>query len=136
LVKRGGRPARLRLAFWTMVAGIAGTLLAIAGAPTLVFALVGLWIFASTSGQSLGLTVLQEIAPGDARGLSVSIASLVNIGIGLAVGAALPPWILDHVLGDPAQVGAAVTIVALPCALASTWLYRTSLRALVRSEAA
>ena len=95
-----------------------------------------LWIFASTTGQSLGLTVLQEIAPGDARGLSVSLASLVNIGIGLALGAYLPALILDHVLHDPARVAAAVTIVALPCALVSTWLYRASLKALVRSEAA
>jgi MFS family permease len=136
MVRRGGLAARLRLALWTMAAGIAATLFVVAGAPALVFAFVGLWIFASTAGQSLGLTVLQEVAPGDARGLSVSLASLVNIGIGLALGAALPALILDHVLGDPTQVGAAVTIVALPCALASTWLYRTSLQALVRSEPA
>ncbi len=136
MVKRGGRPARLRLALICMIFGVVGTLVVAAPVPAVVFAMAGLWIFASTTGQSLGLTVLQEVAPGDARGLSVSLASLINIGVGLALGAALPALILEHVLGDPAKVGQAVTMVALPCALASTWLYQRALKALRALEPA
>jgi predicted MFS family arabinose efflux permease len=132
LVRRGGRPARLRLSVAAMAVGIFATLLVVAPAPSVVFLMAAIWICASTTGQSLGLTLLAELAPGDARGLSVSLASLINIGIGLAAGAAAPALIMDHVLHDPTKVGAAVTLAALPCALASTLLYRVSLGALRR----
>jgi len=129
MVKRGGASSRLILAVGAMVVGVMATLFALASSPILVFALAGFWIFASTTGQSVGITVLQELAPGDARGLSVSIVSLVNIGLGLALGAALPALILQQVLHNPTAVGAAITIVALPCAILATLLYRVALTA-------
>ncbi|HEY2358405.1 MAG TPA: MFS transporter [Phenylobacterium sp.] len=129
MVKRGGAASRLVLAVGAMLIGIASTLFVFAPSPPLVFVLGGLWIFASTTGQSVGITVLQELAPGDARGLSVSIVSLINIGLGLALGAALPAVILEHVLHDPTAVGAAITAVALPCAIVATLLYRSALAA-------
>ena len=122
MAARGGGPSRLRLAVAAMVLGVVASLFVLAPSPAIVFALAGLWIFASTTGQTLGLTVLQELAPGDARGLSVSLASLVNIGIGLALGAALPALVLEHLLHSSTQVGAAITIVALPCAVVSLLL--------------
>jgi MFS family permease len=122
-VRAGGSASRLRVAIALMVAGVACTLLAAAPGPPVVFALAGGWMLASTAGQSLGITVIQEVAPGDARGLAMSIGSLVNIGVGLALGAALPALILDHVLKDPKAVGEAVTLVALPCAILATGLY-------------
>lgn len=134
MVKRGGASSRLVLAAGVMVVGVLSTLVVAAPAAPVVFALAGLWIFASTTGQSVGITALQELAPGDARGLSVSIVSLVNIGLGLALGAALPALILDHVLHDPKAVGAAVTAVALPCAIVATWLYRVALSAARKHE--
>jgi MFS family permease len=129
MVKRGGASSRLILAVGAMLGGVVSTLFVLAPAPALIFALAGVWIFASTTGQSVGITVLQELAPGDARGLSVSIVSLINIGLGLALGAALPALILEHVLHNPTAVGAAITAVALPSALLATWLYRTALAA-------
>jgi MFS family permease len=129
MAKRGGASARLILAVGAMLGGVLSTFFVLAPAPVVVFALAGLWIFASTTGQSIGITVVQELAPGDARGLSVSIVSLINIGLGLALGAALPALILEHVLHDPTAVGAAITAVALPSAILATWLYRTALAA-------
>ncbi len=129
MVKRGGASSRLTLAVVTMLGGVLSTLLVFAPGPAAVFALAGFWIFASTTGQCIGITVVQELAPGDARGLSVSIVSLINIGLGLALGAALPALILEHVLHDPAAVGAAITAVALPCAIVAVLLYRTALAA-------
>jgi len=130
MVIRGGPPARLRLAVMTTAVGVIGALLVAAPGPAAVFAMAGLWMLASTTGQSMGITVVQDVAPGEARGLAASLISLVNIGAGLALGAYLPPLILDHVLGDPTAVGAAVTIVALPCAIASTGLYAFALNRL------
>ena len=127
MVKRGSGSSRLRLAVGVMVIGVVATLFIIAPSPGVVFAFAGLWIFASTTGQAVGITVLQEIAPGDARGLSVSIVSLINIGIGLALGAELPALVLEHVLHDPTKVGTAITIVALPAAILATLLYRVAL---------
>jgi MFS family permease len=127
MVIRGGPSARLRLAVATMAVGVIGALLVAAPGPAAVFALVGIWMLASTTGQSMGITVVQEVAPGEARGLAASLVSLVNIGGGLALGAALPPFILDHVLHDPKAVGLAVTLVALPCAILSTALYAVAL---------
>ena len=128
MVKRGGGSSRLRLAVVVMIGGTIATLIVLAPATAVVFALAGFWIFASTTGQTIGITVLQEVAPGDARGLSLSIVSLVNIGIGLALGAALPALILERVLHDPTAVGAAISIVALPCAAVSTILYGVAMR--------
>lgn len=129
MVRRGGAASRLNLAVWAMVLGILSTLVAIAPTPALIFLCGGVWIFASTTGQAVGITVLQEMAPADARGLSVSIVSLINIGLGLALGAALPALILERVLHDPKAVGAAITLVALPCAVVATVLYRVALAA-------
>ena len=127
MAANGGGPSRLRLAIGAMLIGIVSTVFVVAPSPPAVFALAGLWIFASTTGQTLGLTVLQELAPGDARGLSVSLASLIIIGVGLSLGAALPALILEHVLKSFTAIGAAVTIVALPAAIAALLLYRTAL---------
>jgi MFS family permease len=127
MAKRGGASARLILAVGAMLGGVLSTFFVLAPGPTAVFALAGFWIFASTTGQSIGITVVQELAPGDARGLSVSIVSLINIGLGLALGAALPALILEHVLHNPTAVGAAITAVALPSAILATWFYRTAL---------
>jgi MFS family permease len=135
MVVRGGPPARLRLAVMTTAVGVIGALLVVAPGPAAVFAMAGLWMLASTTGQSMGITVVQDVAPGEARGLAASLISLVNIGAGLALGAYLPPLILDHVLGDPAAVGPAVTIVALPCAIASTGLYAMALSRLRKTRA-
>lgn len=123
LAKRLGASSRLLLPLGAMAVGVMGALPVLASSPPLVFLLAGLWIFASTTGQSIGITVLQEMAPGDARGLAVSLVSLLNIGLGLALGAALPALVLERVLRDPKAVGAAITIVALPCALAAVILY-------------
>jgi MFS family permease len=136
MVRRGGASSRLILAVVAMLVGIVSTLFVVAPSPALVFILAGLWIFASTTGQSIGITVLQELAPGDARGLSVSIVSLINIGLGLALGAALPALILEHVLHNPTAVGAAITAVALPCAIVATLLYRSALAAARRVDKA
>jgi MFS family permease len=129
MVRRGGASSRLTLAVLAMMVAVVATLFGFATSPVLVFAFAGLWIFGSTTGQSVGITVLQELAPGDARGLSISIVSLVNIGLGLALGAALPALILEHLLHNPTAVGVAITIVALPSAILATLLYRVALAA-------
>ena len=92
--------------------------------------IVGIWILASTSGQMAGLTVLQEVAPNEIRGLSVSIASLLNIGLGLALGAALPTLVAKYLLADTQAVGSAMTLVALPSAIVSILLYRRAMKTL------
>ncbi|MEO8115974.1 MAG: MFS transporter, partial [Phenylobacterium sp.] len=129
MVKRGGASSRLILAVGAMLGGVVSTLFVLAPGPSFVFALAGVWIFASTTGQAIGITVLQELAPADARGLSVSIVSLINIGLGLALGAALPALVLERVLHSSTAVGAAITIVALPCAVVATVLYGVALAA-------
>ncbi|HEY3948912.1 MFS transporter [Phenylobacterium sp.] len=135
MVLRGGRPARLTLAVWAMVLGALSTLFVVAPSPAFVYLLAGGWLLGSTTGQSVGMTLLQEVVPGDARGLSVSLVSLINVGLGLALGAALPALLVEHLFHDPKSVGAAVTIVTLPCALAALWLYRLALVAARRAAA-
>jgi MFS family permease len=134
VARRRGASARLILPVAAMLLGVLSTLFVFAPGPAVVFGFAGLWIFASTTGQAIGITALQEMAPGDARGLSVSIVSLINIGAGLALGAALPAMILDHVLHDPKAVATAITCVALPCAIVSTFLYRMALAAARKSD--
>jgi hypothetical protein len=65
--------------------------------------------------------------PNEIRGLSVAVSSLINIGLGLALGAALPALVMEHVIHDAQAVGTAMTLVALPAAIASTLLYRRAL---------
>jgi MFS family permease len=129
MVKRGDGSSRLKLAVVALIGGTLSALCILIPLPFVVFACAGIWLFASTTGQTIGITVLQEVAPGDARGLSLSIVSLINIGIGLALGAALPALILEHLLHDPKAVAAAITIVALPSAILATLLYGVALAA-------
>jgi len=117
----------LKLAYVTLIVGTIGTLVAAAPSAALIFSLVGVWILASTSGQAAGLTILQEIVPNEIRGLSVSISSLVNIGLGLALGAALPALVVEYILHDTQAVGLAMTLVALPAAIVSILLYRRAM---------
>lgn len=133
LVRRGVQNARLKLAYVTLMVGAVGTLVFAAPAPLWVLSLVGIWILASTSGQTAGLTVLQEVAPNEIRGLSVSISSLVNIGLGLALGAALPTLVEKYLLHDTQAVGSAMTLVALPSAILSILLYRRAMTTLDRT---
>ena len=127
LVRLGIDKARLKLAYVTLIVGTIGTLVAAAPSAALIFSLVGVWILASTSGQAAGLTILQEIVPNEIRGLSVSISSLVNIGLGLALGAALPALVVEYILHDTQAVGLAMTLVALPAAIVSILLYRRAM---------
>lgn len=136
LVRRGVEKARLKLAYVTLIVGAIGTLVVAAPSPLLVFLLVGIWILASTSGQTAGLTVLQEVTPNEIRGLSVSIASLLNIGLGLALGAALPTLVAKYLLEDTQAVGLAMTLVALPAAIVSILLYRRAMTTLDKAVAA
>jgi hypothetical protein len=48
-----------------MLAERRGTLYVLAPGPAVVYALVGLWMLASTAGQSMRISVEQQIAPGD-----------------------------------------------------------------------
>ena len=127
LVRRGVEKGRLKLAYFTLIVGAIGTLVAAAPVAGLVFLLVGVWILASTSGQAAGLTILQEMVPNEIRGLSVSISSLVNIGLGLALGAALPAAVGLYILHDTQAMGLAMTLVALPAAVLSILLYRRAM---------
>ena len=127
LVRLGIDKARLKLAYVTLIVGTIGTLVAAAPAAASIFSLVGVWILASTSGQAAGLTILQEVVPNEIRGLSVSISSLVNIGLGLALGAALPALVVEYILHDTQAVGLAMTLVALPAAIVSILLYRRAM---------
>jgi MFS family permease len=130
LVRRGVAKARLKLAYVMLFVGAFGTLVAAAPAAALIFSLVGVWILASTSAQAAGLTILQEVAPNEIRGLSVSISSLVNIGLGLALGAALPALVVVYVLHDTQAVGLAMTVVALPAAIVAILSYRRAMQRL------
>ena len=58
--------------------------------------------------------------------MSVSLVALINVGLGLALGAALPALVMETVLHDPKAVGAAISIVALPCAAGAIVLYRVA----------
>jgi MFS family permease len=127
LVRLGIEKARLKLAYFTLIIGAIGTLVTAAPTAPLIFSCVGVWILASTSAQAAGLTILQEMVPNEIRGLSVSISSLVNIGLGLALGAALPAAVGVYILHDPQAVGLAMTLVALPAAIVSILLYRRAM---------
>jgi len=127
LVRRGIEKARLKLAYFMLIVSAIGTLVAAAPTAGLIFSCVGVWILASTSAQAAGLTILQEMVPNEIRGLSVSISSLVNIGLGLALGAALPAAAGVYILHDPRAVGPAMTLVALPAAMLAILLYRRAM---------
>ena len=128
MVRRGGGTSRLRLAVLAAMIACLATLVAFAQSAPVVAILTGLWTFASTSGQTVGITVMQETAPNDARGISISIVSLINIGVGLVLGAALPAVLMEHVLHSSTAVGAAITLVALPFSVVSAALYAVALR--------
>ncbi|ATW03379.1 MFS transporter [Sphingorhabdus sp. YGSMI21] len=91
-----------------------------------VFSVVGTVMFAT----------LQAIVPPQMRGSSISLTLILNTLIGAACGPLLIATVTEHVLGDAAQVGWSIAIVAIPSLLIGSALYAIAWQGMIRARLA
>jgi pimeloyl-ACP methyl ester carboxylesterase len=109
--------------------GMAGSLplaaLLVASADA-VFSVTGIIMFAT----------LQTIVPPRMRGSAISLTLVLNTLIGATLGPLAIASLTQRVLGDPAQVGWSIALVAVPCLAAGIALFLLARRNMLRAVAA
>jgi MFS family permease len=75
---------------------------------------LGLWTFGSGLGAISGVAAIQNLVPGEYRGVGIALVAFCNTLLGLGLGPSVIAWITDRVLRDPALVGLAITLAAVP----------------------
>jgi hypothetical protein len=91
--------------------------------PGFVLAGLGLWTFASALGGIGGIAALQEIVPNELRGVSISVLAFCNTLLGLGFGPTAVALVTERGFGEPAAVGAAISVVVAPAGLIACLLF-------------
>ncbi|MGB6485964.1 MAG: MFS transporter [Steroidobacteraceae bacterium] len=137
VARRGGERARMTLALAAVSIGLLGALIGFARSPLEALVCFGLWTTTASAAETLGITVLQSVIPGEIRGVGNALVSFANMMIGLAGGTTLTAVLTDHVFHDPRSVGKSMGVVLVPAALAALALFsrvRTKCQKLAVSE--
>ena len=77
---------------------------------------------------AVGITTVQDVLPGEARGLGISFIAFCNTILGLGLGPTFVAVTTEHVYGDPVAVGLGISSVALPFTLIAALLFWTARR--------
>jgi len=117
--RRRGEQARITIAFGAILVGLGGSAIALAANTTQVLLCFVTWTAMASMSESLGIAVIQAVVPNEVRGVGVALTSLCNMLLGLALGTTLTALLTDHVFRDPRAVGASMSAVVLPTALAA-----------------
>ncbi len=113
----------------TLLAGI-GALLIAASRPELVLLGLALWTLCSAVAATAGVAALQDIVPGDLRGIGMSLVAFCNTLLGLGMGPTAVALVTERGFGSPLAVGYAVACVVAPAAVLSISLFHISRNAL------
>jgi hypothetical protein len=125
--RRNGEGARLTVALGAILIGLAGSAIGLAVSSQQVLACFVIWTAMASTSEALGIAVLQAVVPNEVRGVGVALTSLCNMMLGLACGTTLTAVLTDHVFHDSRAVGASMSAVVVPTALAAfglLWMIR------------
>ncbi|MBA4306413.1 MFS transporter [Sphingopyxis bauzanensis] len=132
--RRGG--VRGRLGFSMAAASLAGVgaLLVAAPHPALVLLGLGLWTLCSAIAATAGVAALQDVIPGDLRGIGMSLVAFCNTLLGLGMGPTAVALVTERGFGNPLAVGYSVACIVVPAAMLSIGLFHMSRSALLHKR--
>lgn len=124
IAKRYGPLWRINLCGFIMILGFAGAPVGLLATPAMTLASAFLWIMVSSIAGTIGIATTLDLLPHESRGLGTATIAFCNTIVGLGLGPTLVALCTDHVYGNPASVGLAMSTVALPAiALCCTLFY-------------
>jgi MFS family permease len=133
IYRRGHREARLRIAAIASLLCIPGAAVAAAPTGSLVVAVLAIWMLASAVAGSVGITAVQDVLPPSIIGTGSALIAFCNITLGLGVGPTLVALASDHLFDS--SVGAGLSAVMVPAAIAASLLFAASTRSYLRTRA-
>jgi len=125
---KSGSVGRLQLVVFTSLFGLLGACVGFAPNAAAVLVTLTVWMLASAISGTVAITALLELVPNEMRGVGTSLVSFCNTIIGLGLGPTLVALATDHVFGNEASVGLAMTLVVLPAAVVAILLFYKALR--------
>ena len=127
--RRYGTRGRLVLSLGTVIlSGISALLISFADVSQVLLGL-GLWTFFSGIVSMSSIAAMQSLLPNIYSGIGIALVGFCNVVLGLGFGPTLVALATDYVVGNPALVGLAVTVVAMIAAASSSILYVYAVRA-------
>jgi len=127
--KRFGPLTRIRLCGFIMLLGIFGIPVGILSTATLSLASAFAWTLISATAGTIGITTTLDLLPQESRGLGTATIAFCNTIVGLGLGPTLVALATDHLYGDPAHVGMALSTVAAPAIVTCCLLFFVAARA-------
>jgi hypothetical protein len=106
-----------------------GAFMVSAASETVVLAGLGFWTCASSLASISGIAAIQSLVPAEYRGVGMALVAFCNTLLGLGFGPTLVALVTEHVFGNPAAVGYAITAVVLPAGLIAVLLFVIAARA-------
>jgi MFS family permease len=122
MAKRGGPRARVLLALAACLLGVGGAAVGLAANGFQVIALYTVWMLMITVSETIAITLVQEVAPNEMRGVAASVVSFGNILIGFSLGTTLTAVFTDDVYRNPLSVGLSITSVAAPAGILAIFM--------------
>lgn len=128
LMMRHGVRGRYGLLVAGAAAALPGMLAGAAAGSAGVIGLASLFCMLSAATGTVALTAIQDIVPGQMRGIASALSSVGNILVGVSLGAVLTPWV-DAWLFAGARLDLSMMTAALPLGLVAVLLFRQLLAA-------
>lgn len=123
-----GIRGRLQFSFNAALAAAIGAAFISSGVLWITLTGLGFWIFCSGLAAISGIAAVQNLVPGEYRGVSMALLALCNTLIGLGVGPTIVAFITERVYGSTSSVAFAITTAALPAAIIAAALFLLSMR--------
>jgi MFS family permease len=127
LERKGGPSRRLLAACVGSILAILSGLTFIHGSTVSVLCCFGLWVFMANFCQVIGIAALQELLPGEMRGLNISCIAFVDLFLGSTSGTGATAVLTQYVFRSPLAVGSSIGLVGGFSALAAAVLFGRSL---------
>jgi len=115
---RGSR-GKVELCAWAVLAALPAALALSSGNATFVLAAVTVYFAVSAVVTASGLSAILDATPNRARGRAMAISFFLNVAIGAGLGPTAVALAGQHVVGEAAGLGPAISFTVIACYVAA-----------------
>jgi MFS family permease len=119
----GGPSRRLAAAAAASALAILSAIIFVHGCPLLVIICFAVWVLLFNFCQVVSVAALQELLPGEMRGLNVACIAFVDLLFGSTCGTGATAILTQYVFRNPAAVGLSIALVAVAASAAPAFLF-------------